>query len=109
MSTKERIIDWLNGSDKGLSSKYLCNLYLTGSEELKPNYPFDPSDFGRCYRFLELLTLKESCDLLFKASKVSKEWGAIAANWDRMVELYEEEYPSGKAPKLYVLMKSIGL
>lgn len=102
----QKILSWLDGDDTGLSSKFLAQLAL-GNPLPAIHYPYDPSDFGRCYRFLQVLEPDEQDEVLRLASHRSAEWERLIECWDELVELYLEEYPSGKAPKLYERMKEL--
>jgi len=108
--TLKKIGAWINGGDTGMSSKFLCSIAL-GNAIGQVSYPHDPSDFGRCYRFLGLLTRQESDEVLIKAGRLSDKWASVVANWYQLTALYNEECrgEAWKAPKLYALMKEIGL
>ncbi len=69
------------------------------------NYPHDPDDFGRCYRMLR--AAPEFIPHVGTMAKSGKEWEALAKHWDELEKLYEQEYPTGKAPKLYARMKEL--
>lgn len=104
---KDRIIDWLQSGDTGLSSKYMASVCARAGnpQSLYPSYPLDPSDFGRCYRFLK--AVPEARDNLHKLKDSGAVWSAYVDHWDEMERLYEEEQPTGSAPKLYALMQRI--
>lgn len=102
----QKILTWLDGDDTGLSSKFLAQLAL-GNPLPAIHYPYDPSDFGRCYRFLQVLTEPEQDQVLDLASHRSGEWERLVEYWDELVELYLEELPSGTAPKLYARMQEL--
>jgi len=106
--TLKKIATWLAGDDTGLSSKFLAQLAL-GNELPEVNYPHDPPDFGRCVRFLEVLPQEEKAEVLRRAGHRSEKWQSLVKKWDECLALYQEEWPSGRAPKLYTLMKEIGL
>lgn len=104
----ERIGEWLNGDDTGLSSKYLAAVAL-GSTPTTVHYPFDVGDFGRCARFLECLTGREALDVLHGASLHSPQWRAIWRDFPYMWQLWMQERGQGTCPLLYKCMKDIGL
>ena len=97
---------WLESDDKGLSSKFMAYVLMNGPMAAN-EYPHDPSDFGRCYRFLKAVPeARERLDLL---RRQSKEWDVMIQNWSRLEALWEEESTSktGMAPKLYAEMLSL--
>lgn len=99
---------WLDSDHTGLSSRFMC-WTLTGKRQNiadeKYNYPHDPSDFGRCVGFLK--AVPEARQHISRMVVTGKEWCGLAACWDELEALYNEEHPSGKAPKLYARMKEL--
>jgi hypothetical protein len=81
----EKILTWLLSNDTGLSSLALCACFLNLPIPLDRygfgKYPHDPDDFGRCERFLKILTKKEKEYALKKAAGISPEWGRLVENW----------------------------
>jgi hypothetical protein len=109
-SIERRAISWLLSGDTGLSSEEILSAAL--SIKIKSSwgnfcrYPLDPSDFGRCSRLLK--AIPEFRKIAFpKLARRSKVWKLMIKKWDDMEKIYQEEYPSSKAPKLYELMKKI--
>jgi len=101
-------LDWIQGDDTGTSSKAIYYHMTTGRAKRETgfgNYPYDPSDFGRCYRLLQLAP--EWRARLPEMAAYGKQWAALAAAWDTLTELYEKELPNGTAPKLYDKMKEL--
>lgn len=107
-ATIRKIAEWGTGDDTGLSSKYLARLALDFNTK-EVAYPHDPSDFGRCLRFLQILQPAERTHVLHRAKLKSQQWLALVGVWDQAEALFNAEWPTGKAPKLYKLMKDIGL
>lgn len=106
---------WAVSDDTGLSSRRLAielakhaamKLYIREPDLLEPNpHPHDPADFGRCVRMLDAAPqLREH---LPKCRTISPTWAALIDRWDEMEALYREEFPTGRAPKLYDLMRGI--
>lgn len=98
---------WARGRDVGISSG---TIYAATTGNPTPchehDVPHDPSDFGRCYRFLKLfLDLRPH---LHKTVRLSKKWEPFVEHWDELTRLYELESPTGKAPKLYLRIKELG-
>lgn len=98
---------WLASDDTGTSSRYL--LQETIAPQMMPQataWPADPSDFGRCIRLMEAVPLvREKLSWMAVDGGV---WKNLVENWPELENLYREELPTGKAPKLYVRMKEIG-
>lgn len=90
---------WLASDDTGASSKYMASI-LSGQFSVSHNYPWDPSDFGRCIRLLEAVPELES--ELHKMKACSPQWAAVVDNWDKWSELYKAR----NSNKLYQEMKS---
>lgn len=108
---KYRILaNWATGDDTGLSSRFLSRVALD-LELGYPDTPCDPSDFGRCYRMVQLLSQEDREDLFAKAKVISTKWRAIIENWAELESLYLEECTGDNwnAPKLYGTMKKLGL
>lgn len=95
---------WLQSDDTGLSSKAMAMAMFACGNGQK-DYPHDPSDFGRCYRFLE--AVPEARSRLTMMRDVSPVWARLVDAWDELTALYLEESPTGVAPKLYARMKEL--
>jgi hypothetical protein len=95
---------WVSGPDTGLSSKAIFYVMTgTGDGHARAQHPRDPDDFGRCYRLLQLFPQWRA--RLGEMSLESLAWAGLVAEWDELERLYEEERPTGKAPKLYRAMR----
>jgi len=70
-----------------------------------PDIPYDPDDFQRCHRLLEILP--EWRANLSKVSGIYTIWEPFVREWSTMEALYAEEKPTGRAPKLWKLMKEL--
>jgi hypothetical protein len=99
--------DWLRGGDVGLSSITICSVLANVGPTVNHTWPRDPSDFGRCHRFLKLFPGLRARLGEVAAAYPDTPWVAYVREWDRMTALYEEELPSGSAPRLYLLMKEL--
>ena len=96
--------EWLLGNDTGTSSKTICAV-MTGSKCRDPDVPYDPGDFGRCYRLLALFP-----EWRVRMHEVADEypiWGPMVDAWDELTALYDEEKDQRAAPKLYKRMQSL--
>lgn len=98
---------WLASWDTGISSLTIYAVF-TGRPVLRsgPGVPHDPDDFGRCYRLLKVAPPEWRANLQRVADRYP-EWAPLVARWSEIEALYEEEAPSGVAPRCYALMRSI--
>jgi len=102
-------IEWLQGKDTGISSKTIFAV-MTGTVDMGPfsgGIPYDPSDFGRCYRLLQHFPQWRA--RLPEVARRHPEWGPMVEAWDELTALYEQEAPNhrGTAPKLYERMQEL--
>ena len=97
---------WFSSDDTGLSSQYLASV-LSDRGLIENNHPHDPTDFGRSKRLLDAVPeLRAKLPRLADA-KHGPVWNAIYSNWVELENLYDEERPTGQAPKLSARMKEI--
>ena len=98
--------EWVAGRDTGISSLTIYSA-ITGMPGPHRRYdiPHDPADFGRCYRLLNLFPAWK--EQLPKVVGLCPRWKSFVENWDELTKLYEEELPSGKAPRLYGRMQAL--
>lgn len=102
----ESIYNWFNGRDTGTSSLTIYSVFMhRASPHNRYDAPRDPNDFGRCYRLLHLMPAWRP--RLAEVAARYPIWGPMVDRWDELVALYEEELPSGKAPRLYKLMQDL--
>lgn len=108
-----KIGQWLVDGDTGLSSKALCSFFLTASNggecASRLQAPSDPSDFNRCMKFLECLDKNNRWPLISAIGGVTEGWEKVKEGWMFLVELYEIEKNQSTAPRLFAMMKQIGL
>jgi len=100
---------WIEGPDTGISSATIWQI-ATGYNAPRyadrgPDVPHDPADFGRCYRLLQAFPWMR--EKLQSVANCVPKWGPMVREWDRLTALYEEELPTGKAPKLYALLHQL--
>jgi hypothetical protein len=110
---RSELRDFIVGKS-GLSSRTLISVLVpefaqvcqdvNGRSPLGDN-PWDPEDFGRCYRALKLIP--GGAERIGEVAKAYPEWAGLAANWAELTALFEEEAPSGRAPKLYQRMQEL--
>lgn len=85
--TYKKAMWWIANGEIGASSKTMWNC-LMNNEVFPINYPYDPSDFSRCYKLLEIVP--EWNNDLYKLKGLSKEWNNLIDNWNKLTEMYEE-------------------
>jgi hypothetical protein len=99
--------EWAAGRDTGASS---LTIYSLIREKPCPgdrhDVPHDPADFGRCYRLLKLFPSFRNG--LCLVAQTFPDWKPFVDSWDELTQLYELELPTGKCPKLYERIKSLG-
>jgi len=98
MNSRQRLIEWLAADiDTGLSSKTMAFVHL-GATKGRFDAPHDPADFGRCYDLVEFVPeLHESFCLI---GERCPQFKCIIECWYFLSELWVEESPSGRCPKL---------
>ena len=102
-------IAWVTSGDTGSSSLTIWSVMMgrrvgqAHGERFWPDVPYDPDDFGRCYRLLKKMpTWRER---LPEVAERYPKWKALVEHWDEIEQLYLKELPSGRAPKCYALMR----
>ena len=86
----KRVIKWFCSGDSGISSETLCACFYGIPQKYKGiNYPGDPGDFGRCKRFLDLLSPEEKKTVLQAAAKISPEWKLLVEKWDNLEWMHD--------------------
>lgn len=101
--------EWIVSGDAGISSKTMWAA-LNGvdmSNAVKGgrfDVPYDPADFGRCYRFYTKCNLTRK-DLETIREKV-KWWAPFIDNWNELERLYQSEY-GDRMPNTYDLIQKL--
>ncbi|MBG6085850.1 hypothetical protein [Zhihengliuella flava] len=96
---------WLNYGERGVSSNAIVQYLVHGKVPAGFNDPADPSDFRRCEL---LLTAVPSLRQQFhRMAEVSPRWAALVERWGEIAALVEEEYPTGRGPRAYALMRDL--
>jgi len=106
------VAQWLAGRDTGISSLtiyYVMNgkrQYLS-DDTFEHSPPCDPSDFGRCYRLLQLVP--EWRAHLSDVAAAFPEWAPFVREWAKLEQLYEVamQRPREPAPEMYQLMQKL--
>ena len=111
-------IAWITGYDTGVSSKAIWAHMMGGVPDRgwrRRDHPYDPDDFGRCYRLLCIVP--EWRPRIGEMAQYGPEWAALAGAWEELSGLYETEVGAGKdaahrffgkiAPMLYARMRAL--
>lgn len=111
----ESLDRWPTSDDTGTSSKAIYDHMKHGTSH-RAHHPWDPSDFGRCYRLLALAPHWRS--RIGEMGAYGPAWARLAADWDNLTAMYEAEVDvtvkphrakrkDGCAPLLYERMKDV--
>lgn len=97
---------WLANGDTGTSSLTIWHTLMHSGKTTKySDVPYDPDDFGRCYRLLKVMPQWRA--RLSEVAARYPAWAPLVDAWDELTALYESEAPSGKAPRLYARMRQL--
>lgn len=102
--------EWPDCGDTGTSSTaiYRHMLGLSPDPQWGPCPPWDPGDFGRCYR---LLTAPWAGPWRARIGEMAqyRGWSKLVERWSDLEAIYCEEFKraDGNAPRLYALMKDL--
>ena len=106
---ERKILEWMAKERTGLSSKAMA---YASVDLLPPSKmtPSDPSDFNRCLNLVH--EVPEIRDHFPKIAKLTPEWLAFIANWDRIEKSFINEVGlnwcnRSSAPITYQLMKDL--
>jgi hypothetical protein len=98
--------EWAAGRDIGISSMTIC-FVMTGIPTALSGYdtPKDPSDFGRCYRFLALFP--QFRPRLTEVAHRFPKWLPLVTNWEELERLYVAAVEGGSGEILYHRMREL--
>ena len=100
---------WLSNGDTGISSLTIWSVMMRrtppGHPHWYPEVPHDPDDFGRCYRLLKVMPAWRP--RLGEVAARHPRWKPLVDVWDELSTLYEQELPTGTAPRLYARMQAL--
>lgn len=107
---KDKILEWFANGETGISSKAMARA-IAGikpdkERDCSGDHPRDPADFKRCVKLLE--AVPEARQHMNEVAKLSDVWALLVEHWVELEELFYEEWPTGRAPKLYERMKQLG-
>ena len=100
---KQSQLQWIVSGDTGISSETMWAA-INGVENHWKGVPHDPSDFGRCYRYVN------TCCITREQMEIVKiyhpPFTPFIDNWDNICKLYESEQ-HGRMVKTYDYIKSL--
>jgi hypothetical protein len=100
--------DWARGRDTGVSSGVIYSVLTGNASPCRGcDIPNDPSDFGRCYRLLELFPAwKHRLGLVAAAHPA---WKPFVREWDKLTAMYEAAMARSGMPatEMYHFMKQL--
>lgn len=86
MNETQRAMEWIVGRDTGTSSQTIWSV-MVSAKPTRADVPYDPDDFGRCYRLLRLIP--EWRARLHLVAEAHPTWTALVREWDSLTEAYE--------------------
>jgi len=106
-------MEWVISGDSGISSRTIWAVMQGVSlEVMRPDIPYDPPDFGRCYRLLQIMP--EWKGRLDEVAEKYPAWRPFVEHWEELEQMYEAcldergRYQIGDASKaLYDRMKEL--
>jgi hypothetical protein len=95
--------NWPTSRDTGTSSATIWHVF-TGQRLYGNDFdvPYDPDDFGRCYRLLKLCPEWEA--QLEDVAERFPKWKRFVIKWPKLKELYEEALKTGDGNRMYEFM-----
>ena len=98
----KKMLSWVVGNDTGLSSQTIWAAIM-GIETHSPSIPYDPADFGRCWRLLNLCDKETKEKAMQEVAKRHEIWMPFVEHWDELENLFV----TGKNEELYTLLQEI--
>lgn len=95
-------IGWLTNGDTGISSMTIWSVMM-GKKPKRADVPYDPDDFGRCYRLLKVMPSWRP--RLGEVSAAFPVWAGLVGAWDELTALYERDVSTGTCKALYDRMR----
>ena len=105
-SAKERANWWIMNGERGMSSETMWSCFMN-QKGFRVSYPYDPDDFSRCYKLLQVIP--EWKHRINELKPLCQQWSNLVDNWDKLTEMYErnvkEEWKNYKKIGMYELME----
>jgi len=86
---KAKALFWFQNGQRGMSSKTMWFCCMNQPIN-RISYPYDPDDFSRCYKLLEMVPEWKSDFYMQKIALLSPVWSELIKNWKTLTEMYEE-------------------
>lgn len=99
----DKAAKWMGGLDTGISSKTIFSV-MTGHLVGWHSTPFDPADFARCSRLLDIFPAWRG--RMSEVSEKYPEWAGLVDNWEQLEHLLALEAGS-EGQRLWEFMKSL--
>ena len=96
---------WLVSNDTGRSSKTMACIALGATGKLRTDAPYDPSDFGRCLRLVEVVPELRTC--FGQIAEIEPRFAGILENWDALEAIFRRDLPTGTSSELYDRIKKL--
>jgi len=93
-----KVLRWALTYEAGNSAKTIVKALTREPVTDHATVPYDAGDFGRCYAMLK--RFPELVPHFREVAVVYPEWGPLVDAWRELSQLWEEESPTGKCPKL---------
>lgn len=84
---KQRADWWFAHGERGMSSESIWR-FMQGIGG-HYDYPYDPSDFRRCYALLKVVP--EWYPRMSEMKKCGPQWAALSSNWDHLTMMFEQK------------------
>lgn len=94
----------MRSHDTGVSSETMAGIFL-GAGKGMFDAPYDPSDFGRCYRLVKKVPAIRSA--FERIAELVPSFAGILREWDELCRLYERDEPTGRSDELYRRIKEL--
>jgi hypothetical protein len=115
MNIPEAALQWRAGRDTGTSSETIWAVML-GVTPTYPDVPYDPDDFGRCYRLLEAVPewrdrLHLVADAYPKSAwpKLVDAWSELETMWRAVgyAKKHDRTWDTAAAKRMYDRMREL--
>ncbi|WP_124829234.1 MULTISPECIES: hypothetical protein [unclassified Burkholderia] len=102
----QKIVRWYIAGDTGVSSESMVAVVARAkslAHEL--DAPYDPADFGRCYRLVK--AVPEIRGRFSDIAAAIPTFKGILDNWNQLVAIYERDLPTGKSTELHQRIRQL--
>jgi hypothetical protein len=89
----DRAFFWYENGERGASSMAIWNCFMREEGKRTVDHPYDPDDFKRCYKLLQIVP--EWKEQISRLKTLSIQWSNLADNWDKLTEMFEKNEREG--------------